>query len=163
MAAHGEAATRYTFCMAAKALLWIVIFGLVVVGLVMYINNRSEQAVKLEHITSLAQTVQAPATICSYNPTEFGTGTAGILYIDNGHVRIDINELEYGGYSADVQAVLNADGTRTMDPATYDRLSNQGTGAIDAVNMILTVAPWKCAPWWFADQSLFSIPGGVSF
>ncbi|HUO50565.1 MAG TPA: hypothetical protein VMU25_03350 [Candidatus Paceibacterota bacterium] len=149
--------------MAAKALIWIVIFGAFVIGLIVYINNRDQESQKFQHITSLDQIVNAPATICTYNPTDFGNGTAGILYIESGRMRFDIKELEYGGYAASVEAVLNADGTRQMDPDTYNRLSGQGTGAVGAINMLLTKAPWKCSPWWFVNESFFTIPGGVSF
>lgn len=149
--------------MASNALWWIAIFAVAVIGLVVYVNNRDRQASQLQHIASLSQIAHAPATACSYNPSEFGNGTAGTMYIENGRIRIDIKEFNYGGYSAGVEAVLNADGTREMDPATYDRLSSQATGAVDAINLIITQAPWKCSPWWLVNESLFSIPGGVSF
>jgi|GEM_PF-4062103 len=148
--------------MAARALLIFVIIAVAAIALTFYIEYRQQQTAKLAHITSLQQIEGVAPTVCTYQIGSFGTGSGGEMYIANGDIRIEIPDLANGNYSGNIEAVIGLDGTRTIDPKTKQILQNGG-GVASELNTIITEAPWQCSPWWFSDNSLFTIPNAVTF
>ena len=148
--------------MSGKILAVLIAVVLIAVAVGFYVFNRDSQTAKVAHLTSLTQIEGVPPTICTYKVAEYGSGSGGSMYIANDFIRIDIPDLELGAYSGSVEAVIGMDGTRLIDPASEHALS-VGNGVAYALNTIITQAPWKCDPWWFSDNGLFTIPNAVTF
>jgi hypothetical protein len=140
-----------------------VIFAVVaamMIGGAFYINYNNAKSSNLDHITSLSQIQNAPATECTYPIGSYGTGGGGSMYIYNNLLRVDISDLEIGSYSGDMQAVLGPDGTFQMDPASVTKGETKQTTE-QVLNNVISDAQWKCYSWWFPSSSLFSIPNAL--
>jgi hypothetical protein len=147
--------------MAGSALLTLLVAGVVAVAGGFYINYRNAESAQVAHITSISQIVGITATECSYSIGAYGQGSAGNMYIDNNRLRVDIPDLEMRTYGGNMQAVLASDGTFELGLSSIPSGVTQ-QAAVNALNTVITEAPWHCEPWWFPDSSLFTIANALN-
>jgi hypothetical protein len=146
--------------MAGKLLVTLGLIGLVIIGCVFYIGYRTDEAAALGHITSISQIENMPAIVCTYQLGGYGNGSGGTMYIYHNFLRVDVSDLEIKGYSSNMDAVLGTDGSFLIAPSSVPNGSGQ-KGAENALNAVISDAPWQCKAWWFPDSGLFTIPDAL--
>lgn len=148
--------------MAGKAFWTVACILIAVFVMAYYVTTRATQAAQFQHMTSLEQIANAKPVECEYPVGGYGTGSAGQMFIYQNELRVNVNLLDVTGFSGDMQAALNTDGTRTIDS---DSLNAAGgaTNAANVLNALITQAPWSCTPWWFPDNSALQVPNAVNF
>ncbi|HTR19095.1 MAG TPA: hypothetical protein VMH91_03945 [Candidatus Paceibacterota bacterium] len=147
---------------AGRVLIVLALAAVLAASAGFYVNYRDQQTAKVDRITSLEQIRDVTPTVCTYQIGAYGAGSSGEMYIANNEIRVEVPDLQINGYSGSVEAIIGLDGTRLIDPKSLHSLSG-GNGAPFAINMVITKAPWKCSPWWFSDNGLFTIPNAVTF
>ncbi|MDR3571472.1 MAG: hypothetical protein P4L81_04735 [Candidatus Pacebacteria bacterium] len=148
--------------MSGNILMTLVVVAIALIASSFYITSREKESAMLNRITSISQVVQTAPTVCSYGIGTYGMGGSGALYIENGKIRVDIQDLQLPDFVGPLQAIIGSDGTRVVDPLTL-KTAGGASKVAEVLNRVITQAPWNCSPWWFVDGSLLTIPNGVSF